>query len=298
MNLAVGFFDGVHRGHCRILIRADEALTLSVHPLSVLAPDRAPPLLMTEEERKAAICASLKSGGGRVRSLAFTRETAAGAPAAFADWLKRWYPELDTLFCGKNWTFGAGGKGNAAFLRAQGFKVVVVPLEKWCGEPVSSTRIRTALAAGDLLAANAMLGHSFTADGFIVPGKGLGRQMGFPTANVRPLNPDLGRLLPPGVYDVHTNYGRGVANWGRAPTMGADAWTENVLEVHILVRVKDRAGWLPPQGRLKVEFNRFMRPERKFASVEELRRQIAADVRSVRVRESWTRRPRNIFKDI
>ena len=274
MNLAVGFIDGVHLGHRRILARADEALTFSGHPLSVLAPDRAPPLLMTEEERMDAIRAALKGGAGRVRALPFTRELAAEAPDAFAARLMRDCPGLETVYCGPNWTFGAGGAGDAAFLRSLGLDVEVVPLEMRDGAPISSTRIRAALAAGDVPAANAMLGRPFAVRGAIEPGKGIGRTLGFPTVNVRPANVDLARLLPLGVYAVETDLGGGVANWGRAPTMGEDAWAEPVMEVHAL----EGAGGRTPSAAMEVRLVRFLRPERRFATVEELRRQIAKDV--------------------
>ena len=274
MNLAVGFFDGVHLGHRRILSRADEALTFSGHPLSVLAPDRAPPLLMTEEERMDAIRAALKGGAGRVRALPFTRELAAEAPDTFAARLMRDCPGLEKVYCGPNWTFGAGGAGDAAFLRSLGLDVEVVPLEMRDGAPISSTRIRAALAAGDVPAANAMLGRPFAVRGAIEPGKGIGRTLGFPTVNVRPANVDLARLLPLGVYAVETDLGGGVANWGRAPTMGEDAWAEPVMEVHAL----EGAGGRTPSAAMEVRLVRFLRPERRFATVEELRRQIAKDV--------------------
>ena len=108
--------------------------------------------------------------------------------------------------------------------------------------------------------------------GEVVPGKGQGRSIGFPTLNVRPANPDLARLLPLGAYAVETGFGAGVANWGRAPTMEDRAWKTPVLEVHV-------PGWGGGAvERLTVGLRRFLRPERRFATVEELRRQIAKDV--------------------
>ncbi|MBR4652653.1 MAG: riboflavin biosynthesis protein RibF [Kiritimatiellae bacterium] len=279
MNLAVGFFDGVHLGHRGILSRADAALTFLEHPLSVLAPEKSPPLLMTPEERLVAIASALDGSNGingvdRVRALPFTRELAAELPESFADWLRRSYPGLETVFCGPNWRFGAGGTGDADFLRARGFAVETVPMVRHEGEPISSTRIRAALKAGDLPLANAMLGSPFHISGEVVAGKGEGRRLGFPTINVRPDNPSLPRLLPSGVYVVETQHGRAVANWGLAPTMGARAWPEPVFEVHILETSVPSA----PLDRLAVSLLGFLRPERRFASIKELREQIAADV--------------------
>ncbi len=313
MKLAIGFFDGVHLGHRRILAGADAALTFREHPLSVLAPDKAPPLLMTPEERFTAISLALKGLKGfgdlrdsgdigdigdsgdikglnavkgfnglndRVRALAFTRELAAEPADAFATRLRRDYPDLETILCGPNWRFGAGGAGDADFLRARGFAVEVVPMEELDGAPVSSTRIRAALQAGDLPAANAMLGRPFAVAGEVVSGKGEGRKLGFPTINVRPANSSLARLLPFGVYVADTDWGRAVANWGQAPTMGDQAWPSPVLEVHIIRPLMSPASPEPlsPLNPLTVSFLRFLRPERWFDSVEALREQIKTDV--------------------
>ena len=313
MKLAIGFFDGVHLGHRRILAGADAALTFRQHPLSVLAPDKAPPLLMTPDERLAAISAALKGFKGikglngfkglkgfkgikglkgdpetsspshlltfppLVRALDFTRELAAEPAEAFAARLRRDYPDLETILCGPNWRFGAGGAGDADFLRARGFAVEVVPLESLDGAPVSSTRIRAALQAGDVPAANAMLGRPFAVAGEVVSGKGEGRKLGFPTINVRPANPCLARLLPFGVYVADTPWGRAVANWGQAPTMGEQAWTSPVLEIHIIRPLRPLTA-LEPLKPLTVSLLRFLRSERRFASIDELRKQIETDV--------------------
>ena len=270
MNLAVGFFDGVHLGHQRILAHADAALTFTNHPATVFAPDRAPRLLMTTEERLAAISVQ---GVRRVIARDFTPALAAQPPQAFADSLRRDFPDLDEVFCGPNWTFGAGGAGTADFLRARGFRVTVVPFATWRGEPVSSTRIRAALGEGDVAAAAAMLGRPYVASGQVVAGKGEGRALGFPTLNVVPALGDI--PLARGVYAVETPLGRGLANWGVAPTMGARAWPEPVLEVHLLAAP---SASVPVS--LRVTFTAFIRPERTFATVAELQEQIARDKHS------------------
>ena len=274
MNLAVGFFDGLHLGHRRLLARADAALTFRVHPATVFAPARAPALLMTAARRLAALARLVQ-----VEALDFSPARAAEPPAAFADWLRRAYPSLDTVFCGPNWTFGAGGAGDAAFLRARGFRVEVVPFVEWRGAPVSSTRIRAAVASGDLETAAALLGRPWQMTGVVARGKGVGRTLGRPTVNVRPA-PELVRP-PRGVYAVETAFGAGVANYGTAPTMRARAWAEPVLEVHLL----EGGDALPPDldGRpAAVALRRFIRPERTFASLDDLRAQIARDVAACR----------------
>ena len=279
MNLAVGFFDGVHLGHRRILAQADAALTFLNHPATVFAPGRVPPLLMPTDARLAAIGAALAKRvpvAEPVRALPFTPALAALPPDAFAARLRADYPDLDTVFCGPNWTYGANGAGTAGTLRAAGFRVETVPFVVLDGAPVSSTRIRTALASGRLDEANALLGRPYAVAGTTFPGKGVGRTLGRPTVNLR-LPEGLVRL-PLGVYAVETPFGPGVANYGRAPTLGARAWPEPVLEVHLLDAPKSFAA----PATLAVSFARFIRPERTFATLAELQAQIARDIAAAR----------------
>ena len=277
MNLAVGFFDGVHQGHRRILSRADAALTFRNHPATIFAPSCAPALLMTPVTRLAAIRSALSTRLGErtaasVCALDFTAELAAQPPAVFADWLRASYPDLEMVLCGANWTFGVGGEGDADFLRARGFQVEVVPFAEYNGQPVSSTRVRAAVAAGNMNQAAAMLGRPWVLEGELAAGKGVGRQLGYPTLNVRPA---VGLVTPPyGVYAVKTAVGAGVANFGLAPTMGDRAWKSPMLEVHLFAENKN----LPSHGVFSVAMKRFLRPERSFDSLEELRAQIACDV--------------------
>lgn len=269
MRLAVGFFDGVHLGHQAILRGATSALTFANHPLSVLAPEKAPPLVMSVEDRIAAIRAC---GVRDVTVLEFTRELAAMPPEAFVrERLLAGRPDV-TVVCGANWRFGAGGAGDADFLRAAGLAVEVVPYAVFDGRPVSSSRIRSALARGDLAAANAMLGRPFAVTGVTAKGKGLGTELGAPTVN---LVPSPVPVLPRGVYVVGMNGRKGVANWGLAPTLGGRSWREPVLEVHLLGEgpVADIANG----EAVRVGFFRYLRAERTFATLAELRAQIARD---------------------
>ena len=269
MNLAIGFFDGVHVGHRRILAGADAVLTFSNHPLTVLAPDRAPPLLMDVGERISMLETVGAKTPRMVDAIRFTRDVASMTVEGFADFLRDRYPELERIHCGGNWRFGANGAGTPATLRSLGFDVKVVRYAKYEGERVSSTRIRSALAEGEVEEANAMLGRRFAAEGMVVRGKGLGRSLNAPTLNVAVAPP-----LKLGVYVVETPLGRGVANYGVAPTMGRMAWAAPVLEVHIVGGAAIRSA--PPS--LRVEFLSFLRPERTFPSASELSRQIAADM--------------------
>jgi len=278
MTLAVGFFDGVHLGHREILARADAALTFRTHPLSVLAPDRAPVLLSDAETRfdliRSALVASCRP---EVRMLDFTPALAAEQPEKFVKYLRSQWPDLDRVRCGTDWKFGAGGKGNADLLRASGIAVDVVDPVVLDGLRISSSRIRVALGKGDVADANAMLGREYSVAGVVSSGKGMGRSLGFPTLNL--LCAFDGRLLPFGAYCVRaaTPFGIGVANWGLAPTMGDAAWKEPVLEIHF-PHVAADVSWPKCGEKFSISFVRFMRPELKFDSFESLRAQLSADV--------------------
>jgi len=260
-SVAVGFFDGVHLGHQAILRGATTAITFRSHPLSVLAPECAPRLIMSLDDRLAAIRAC---GVREVVALDFTEALAHESPEDFMERLG------SRVRCGENWRFGAKGAGDAKFLRAHGVEVEVVPYAVYDGERVSSTRIRTALENGRIADANAMLGRPFAVTGAVFGGKGEGRTLGFPTVNLRP---EMTIRLPLGVYAVEVGDRRAIANYGVAPTMGERAWDAPCLEVHFVdgSRVQEFKG-------SRVQFLDFIRPERKFGSKEELARQIAADI--------------------
>ena len=273
--LAVGFFDGVHLGHQAILRGADAALTFRSHPLSVLAPDRAPPLMMDLDERVAAIRAC---GVRDVVALEFTPELAALSPEEFIGKAKG-LCRFSSVRCGADWRFGRGGEGNAEWLRAHGTPVEVAPYAEWRGGRISSSRIRAALSRGEVEEASAMTGRALCVAGRRFHGKGMGGSLGFPTVNLASDAPVL-RLLPRGVYPVEAAGARGVANYGVAPTLGDRAWESPVLEIHF-------PGGVPtlPEGdgaSLQVSVVRFIRPERRFASIADLKAQIAADCAAVR----------------
>ena len=275
VRLAVGFFDGIHLGHQRILADANAVLTFRNHPATVLGVGRPPALLMEADERLALLATIGTKRPRDVHAMVFTRSLARMSPERFAEFLRREFPSLVRIHCGGNWRFGANGEGTPATLRALGFDVKVCRYARYKGERVSSTRIRAALAAGEIEEANAMLGRPYAVAGLVVSGKGLGRTLGSPTLNLSVAPP-----LKLGVYVVDTPFGRGVANYGVAPTMGARAWAAPVLEVHLL---DGRA--LGPSSApvaLRVAFRAFLRPEETFASPAALREQIAADVAAAR----------------
>lgn len=277
VNLAVGFFDGVHLGHQRILHNADAVLTFRNHPLTVLNPDCAPSLIMDSDERIALLKTIGASKKRRVKALKFTRKCASVPPEDFASFLRKEFPGLSCIHCGANWRFGAKGKGSPQTLRKLGFNVKVFRYAKFDGAAISSTRIRAALAEGDVNSVNAMLGRTYSIEGIAVKGKGVGRKIGFPTINLR-MAADLN--LKYGVYAVNTLYGRGIANYGIAPTMGDDAWRSPIMEVHLL-DLKTSANF-PENGKVKVDIVRYIRPEQKFKNQKELADQISKDISQAR----------------
>lgn len=281
VHWAMGFFDGVHRGHRRVIESADTpgalrgVLTFAEHPLALLAPQKQPKLITPDFGQKHALLAEL--GVQVLLELPFTRELAAMEPQNFLDALRQACP-MAGISVGRNWHFGKGGVGDAAFVERYaaeyGVRACVQDMLLLRGERVCSSRIREALVTGDLPLAVEMLGHPFEIAGMVEPGQRLARRLGFPTANMR-VHPQA--VLPPaGVYEVQVLVEgaacRGIANLGLRPTI-AEQQKVMRLETHLL-------GW---QGnlydrRLVVQLCRFLRPERKFASIEELRAQIAADI--------------------
>ena len=276
-GLAVGFFDGVHLGHQAILKGADAALTFRNHPLTVLAPDKAPRLIMSPEERVATMKAC---GVKDVMVLEFTPELAEMPAEAFVSrYLVSSVSRLpSSIRCGENWRFGKGGAGNAEFLRRLGVDVVVAPYVEYGGERISSSRIRACLERGEIEAANAMLGRRFKVSGSRFKGKGLGGKIGYPTLNLK--LETLSIRLPLGVYEVEVKGVKAIANYGLAPTMGENAWTRPVMEIHLLGDgAEDESGETTDMA--SVTLVRYVRPERKFETVEDLKRQIAADCATI-----------------
>lgn len=263
-RIAVGFFDGVHLGHRAILRGADAALTFDPHPLRVVSPEAAPKLLTSLDERLAAIRAA---GVKDVFVIDFTRDFSRLSAAEFLErTLEREFLGFGTVRCGANWRFGRGGEGDWKLLSRYGLKVELVDYELYDGAAVSSSRIRSCLAGGDVESANAMLGREYSRRLRLVPGKGVGASLGFATVNFRVDLPLAG-----GVYSVTLDGAPAIANYGFAPTAGEDAWPERTLEVH-------RLDGVPGAGpEMEIAFRKFIRPERKFASFDELRRQILID---------------------
>lgn len=284
--LALGVFDGVHAGHRAVIGAAVSAargcggvagvVTFDPHPIRVLAPDKAPRRLLASLDHKAGILQGL--GVGLMCAVKFHQEFARMEAEEFVALLVAGAGgDLRMVSVGEDWRFGHGRRGDVEMLREAGvragFEVVAVPPVMMDGERVSSTRIRQAIRDGSLAAAARMLGRPYSVAGVVVEGRKLGRQLGFPTAN---LTVSDEQLPPEGVWVVEVGTGggerwRGVANLGRRPTV--DDGGPRTLEVHLL----DFSGELYGKW-IEVEFTRFLRAERKFGSLEELRDQIGRDV--------------------
>ena len=282
---AVGVFDGVHLGHRAILDRilAESgaegalALTFEPHPLAVVAPARAPARLTTSAQRTELIRAA---GIPEVVTLRFDAALRELSAPRFLEELHRWLPNLRRIAIGPNWRFGHGREGDIAMLQAEGlargFAAELTPAVVYAGAPVSSTRIRQAVAARAFAEAAAMLGREYEVGGTVARGDGRGTGIGFPTANVA----GIAQLLPPpGVYACRAEAAgkawRAVANYGSKPTFGPDG--KPVLEVHLLDFAGDLYG-----APIAVGAFRHLRDERKFDSVAALRAQIARDAEQAR----------------
>jgi riboflavin kinase / FMN adenylyltransferase len=286
--LALGNFDGVHRGHRKILERvrrvADErgatsvVMTFDPHPPRVVRPDKAPPLLMTKSQKLEAIEQAGVHGAAIVR---FTPEMSRWEPEMFVrtvlvDWLR-----VAEVWVGANFLFGHDRTGNFTLLRVlggrYGFRAEKIDPVRYKEFVVSSTRVRRLVSEGRVDEAGALLGHSYSLDGTVVRGDQRGRTIGFPTANLCTEN----ELLPPhGVYAttarirdvVHAS----VTNVGVRPTVDQSGRT--TIETHIFNFDRDIYG-----APVRLGFVQRIRDERAFETLEQLQAQIAADCDRARV---------------
>ena len=287
---AIGVFDGVHLGHQQVIRQtvADaerhEALSVVItfdrHPNTVVAPDRAPPLIYSLPQKMRAIAAL---GVDTALVIPFDQPFSERTGEEFIFGLARDFGKIHSLCVGSDFTFGHRRGGNVALLKTLGAKLSftvhglgAVSLD---GESVSSTRIREAVRAGALDRAGEMLGREYALAGTIARGDQLGRQLGFPTANLEV----TGRLTPQGgVYAVHAYIGgqrhRAVLNIGHRPTLQTPAPVLRV-EAHLL----DFSGDLYDQE-MQITFVEKLREEQKFPSLEALREQIARDIAAARRR--------------
>ncbi len=281
--VTVGTFDGVHRGHRAVLDeiarratasgRRSLLVTFEPHPLEVVNPGAAPPLLTTGLEKREILA---QCPVDAVAFVAFTRALALTAPEDFVRGILRERFRMEELVIGHDHGFGRGRQGDVSMLRRlgaeDGFEVDVVDEVDVDGKSVSSTLIRRAVAGGDLEHAARWLGRRYSASGVVQRGVGRGRELGVPTINLAMEDPR--KLLPPdGVYAVWVEWRRGrhggMLNLGPRPTFGD---MERQMEAHLF----DFDGSLYGQL-VKVEFVDRLRSVERFASPEALRDQLTAD---------------------
>ncbi|MEJ6523071.1 MAG: riboflavin biosynthesis protein RibF [Opitutales bacterium] len=287
--LALGMFDGVHRGHEAVLHQAQQsarenggiavAFTFPEHPASYLRPEEKPSLLMNKDEKAKRL---LEIGMDGVVLRTFDREFADVQARHFASFLIARVPSLTGLCVGQNFRFGKGRTGNDTALKEYGeevgLSVDVIKSELFSSLPVSSSRIREALMAGKVSDVNDMLGWKYTISGEVLKGKGMGKEFGFPTINI-PWCPEARPAY--GVYlgrvkngsSEETKYA--VANYGLRPTVEEGA-TQPLLEVHVLDPIEEEFGSAGQQ--LSMTLESFLRPEQKFDSVDKLKSQIEYDL--------------------
>ncbi len=285
--LALGNFDGLHRGHAKIvecvLGRAQEisataaVLTFDPHPPRVIRPDKAPALLMTIDQKLGCLADVGMDGTAIVR---FTKEMSRWEPEAFVyavlvEWL-----HVAEVWVGVNFLFGHDRRGNFSLLRSlgarYGFRVEKIDPVRYKEFVVSSTRIRRLVSEGEVDEAGALLGHHYFINGEVVPGSNRGRTHGVPTANLRTEN----EILPlNGVYAATVTIDGiihpAVTNVGRRPTF--ETAGERVVETHLL----DYHGDLYGQH-VRVSFIQRLRDERAFDDAVALKSQIKADCEDAR----------------
>jgi riboflavin kinase/FMN adenylyltransferase len=280
--LALGNFDGMHRGHLKIIERvrrgAEErnatavAMTFDPHPSKIVRPDKAPPLLMTHDQKLEALA---RAGMHGVAIIRFTPELAQWDPETFVRTVLVEWLHVAEVWVGANFLFGHDRSGNFSSLRSlgarYGFRAEKIDPVRYKDFVVSSTRIRRLVTEGRVDEAGALLGRLYMIEGSVVQGRKRGKGLGFPTANICTVN----ELIPPrGVYATAMIV-EGIAypamtNIGVRPTF-EDA-EEDVIEAHVLDFDKDLYG-----AKVRLAFVQRLRDEKKFEGVDALRAQIEAD---------------------
>ncbi|MDA7605171.1 bifunctional riboflavin kinase/FAD synthetase [Verrucomicrobiales bacterium] len=282
VNLAIGFFDGVHLGHQAVInniICSNEdssvVLTFDPHPLSVLSPSQSPPIITALSHKQSLIeelgveyLLVIRFDENRVnqRAEGFVREIVDSC-------------KLKSVSVGNEFRFGYERQGDVSLLtelgRDLGFKVNGIDriCDEW-GDVISSTRVREALKNGNLKDAKSLLGREFSISGPVTKGNEIGQGMSFPTANIDIFGSSP---IPHGVYAVLANVGgesfQGVANLGVRPTFTESNDFKTKLEVHLFDFERMIYGEI-----IEVSFVGYMREEKKFNSVDDLKNQINVDV--------------------
>jgi riboflavin kinase / FMN adenylyltransferase len=281
--VTVGSFDGVHLGHQAVLEeiarraeaagRASVLVTFEPHPLEVVNPQAAPPLLTTGPERREILA---QTALDLAYFLRFDRQVAAMSPEEFVRGVLLERCRMEELVIGHDHGFGRGRSGDVETLKhfgaVHGFEVDIVPPVDFGDQHVSSSRVRRAVAGGDLGNAARMLGRPYTVSGVVGHGDGRGRQLGVPTVNLTDVPPQ--KLLPPdGIYAVEVEWrgGRagGMMHQGPRPTF-ADG--RRTLEANLFDFEGDLYGeWV------RITWVKRLRDVERFVSVEHLQHQMDRD---------------------
>lgn len=283
---ALGNFDGMHRGHQALLAevcrRADAihgtsvAVIFEPHPAHILRPDKAPPLLMTLDQKLDAL---ERAGLGGVAIVRFNHEVSRWEPEDFVERVLLKWLSVAEVWVGENFLFGRDRTGTFTLLRAlgqdRGFRTEKIDPILYKDFVASSSRVRRLLSEGRVEEAAACLGHPYVIAGTVVRGDGRGRELGVPTANLATENP----LLPAhGIYATRAEVGGvwhpAVTSVGVRPTIGDNKLT---VETFLLDGTYDLYG-----TRMQLAFVQWLREERKFENLEALTAQMRQDIEVAR----------------
>jgi riboflavin kinase/FMN adenylyltransferase len=286
---AIGVFDGVHLGHQRVLQQTisdaaqsravSVAVTFDRHPNAVVAPAKVPPLIYPLS-KKLEVLESLGLDAAFV--IPFDKPFSQISGEQFVRDLARDFGRIQSVCVGPDFMFGHRRSGNVELLKdlggKLGFVAHAVPDVELDGQPVSSTRIRDAVRAGDFDSAGQMLGRPYSLCGVVIEGEHLGRKLGFPTANME----ITGMLVPPnGVYAAEARIGeekhRAAVNIGHRPTVHSSD-----PQLHVEAHLLDFDRQIVNQ-QLELTFLEKLRDEKKFPSLEALRQQITQDIERAKV---------------
>jgi len=284
IGLTIGNFDGVHKGHQLMLQKIKEAceakklklavITFTPHPQKILHPEKVKFLISSYEQRRKIIS---QIGVDFLIEVPFTRDFSTLTPEEFLERFIFVYPNIDTFFLGYDFAFGANKKGDHSLVKSicdkKSVFVEVQSKYELDNMTISSSLIRSHISKGDFKLVNEILGRPFHLEGVVIKGEGRGKKIGFPTANIQPMD-DL--ILPEkGVYVTKTHYKdmtfKSITNIGVNPTFKDDNIVN--IETNIFDFNLDIYG-----EKIDVEFLHKVRNEKKFSTVNDLISQISTDV--------------------